>query len=152
MRWALNRIYLWAVTLPSHSYLHTRNPTHLWGSAQTAFSSRSGDTIAHVRQWMYSSRDIRPGRDLVTMPKAKRKAEDELCEILWDVRMCNSVSHFYTPIPEYASTSYRWKTVKVTTETGKIELKVGDRMIYKGRQVSYPEDFDYSSLKPGDKV
>ena len=64
----------------------------------------------------------------MTMPK--RKAEDELCEILWDVRMCNSVSHFYTPIPEYASMSYQWKTVKVTTETGEIDLEVGDRMIY----------------------
>ena len=35
---------------------------------------------------------------IVTMPKAKRKAEGELCEILWDVRISNSVSHFYSPI------------------------------------------------------
>ena len=86
------------------------------------------------------------------MPQTKRKAEEDLCEILWDEIICNSVSHLYAPIPEYASQMYRCKTVKVKTEKGETELEVGDRMIYNGRQMSYPESFDYSSLKPGDKV
>ena len=72
------------------------------------------------------------------MPKTKRKSEEDLCEMLWDDIIFNSVSHFYTPIPEYASPMYQRKTVKVKTETGETELEVGDRMIYNGRKVSYP--------------
>ena len=86
------------------------------------------------------------------MPKTKRKAEDEECEILYDECMCNSVSHFYHPIPKYAPPNYTRKTVKVKTETGETEIAIGDRVIYNGCQLSNPESFNYGSLKPGDKV
>ena len=51
------------------------------------------------------------------MLNTKRNAEDEECEILYDEYMCNSVSHFYLPIPKYAPPNYTRKTVKVKTET-----------------------------------
>ena len=64
--------------------------------------------------------------------------------------MVNSVEHvymFYSPIPSHCWQLYPMRSVKIKTELGEMEIKIGDRVVYKGKQLNYPERFDYGQLK-----